>query len=468
MKVSREGIVLIKSFEGFRPRAERLEDGRWVIGYGHTRSAREGATVGEGDAELLLQYDLMPVVAAIQDNVPARLNQHQIDALASYALSVGVDAFSQSPVVRLMAEGRSDEAAAALLASNGTGLAHAPVDPVARRRAAERALFVHDPDQPVALASLLSIRPPAPVAPSPDPAASRAQAVAALLGEPDADADVAPEVEAPAQAETTAPSEPEPDPAPEATPIESGDEPSTTPQEPEESAPELEPQAEPEPQPAPQAPSATTGVDTADTAWRSSMALTMQRYSPYAGRMTGPLPGFGPATTPAPATPDADGSETSPAPPAPTTIRADSQVEEGRLLILTPPPEVASEPAVREVWSEEQRHPTPEAEEDEAVLFGDELTPEASLQVLRHEDIEPANPNRFDWSETGAFLGMGAVGLVAVGASVAGFNLASEQIAARAFDETTMVSWVLALIGALCVGVAAFNLYLRWDRRDRD
>ena len=43
LKISREGIVLIKSFEGFRPRAIRREDGGWVIGYGHTLSAREGA-----------------------------------------------------------------------------------------------------------------------------------------------------------------------------------------------------------------------------------------------------------------------------------------------------------------------------------------------------------------------------------------------------------------------------------------
>ena len=62
LKVSREGVVLIKSFEGFRPHAVRGGDGRWVIGYGHTASAREGLSVGEQDAELLLQYDLLPVV----------------------------------------------------------------------------------------------------------------------------------------------------------------------------------------------------------------------------------------------------------------------------------------------------------------------------------------------------------------------------------------------------------------------
>ena len=47
LKVSREGMVLIKSFEGFRPRAVQDDDDRWVIGYGHTASAREGLTISE-------------------------------------------------------------------------------------------------------------------------------------------------------------------------------------------------------------------------------------------------------------------------------------------------------------------------------------------------------------------------------------------------------------------------------------
>jgi hypothetical protein len=63
--VSREGVLLIKSFEGFRPRAMQRSDGRWVIGYGHTQSAREGARVSEAEAELLMQYDLIPVVQAV-------------------------------------------------------------------------------------------------------------------------------------------------------------------------------------------------------------------------------------------------------------------------------------------------------------------------------------------------------------------------------------------------------------------
>ncbi|RZJ38570.1 MAG: hypothetical protein EON86_15550 [Brevundimonas sp.] len=98
LKVSRAGIVLIKSFESFRPRAVQRADGRWVIGYGHTASAREGLTVGEQDAELLLQYDLLPVAKALNEDVEAALNQHQFDALASFAVSVASTSSTPWPV----------------------------------------------------------------------------------------------------------------------------------------------------------------------------------------------------------------------------------------------------------------------------------------------------------------------------------------------------------------------------------
>jgi len=66
-KISPAGIELIKSFEGYRRRAAQLADGRWTIGYGHTKSAREGAEVSEADATALLLYDLMAVTSAVND-----------------------------------------------------------------------------------------------------------------------------------------------------------------------------------------------------------------------------------------------------------------------------------------------------------------------------------------------------------------------------------------------------------------
>ena len=104
-KVSRAGVILIKSFEGFRPRTVRRRDGVPVIGYGHVKSARPGATITEAEAELLLQYDLLPIVEVINSRVSIPLNQHQFDALASLIFSVGVQRFESSDVLEQLNAG---------------------------------------------------------------------------------------------------------------------------------------------------------------------------------------------------------------------------------------------------------------------------------------------------------------------------------------------------------------------------
>ncbi|QCQ98707.1 lysozyme [Brevundimonas sp. SGAir0440] len=151
-KVSREGVLLIKSFEGFRPRAMQRSDGRWVIGYGHTQSAREGARVSEAEAELLMQYDLIPVVKAVTDHVRVPLNQHQFDALASFAFSIGADRFAASDVVEQLNAGSARQASASMSAWADEAAAETPT----RRRSAEHALFNAAPGAPLTLADLLA------------------------------------------------------------------------------------------------------------------------------------------------------------------------------------------------------------------------------------------------------------------------------------------------------------------------
>ena len=56
LRVTPATIELIKRYEGLRERAARRSDGVWVIGYGHTRYARDGAQVTEKDAEACLLY----------------------------------------------------------------------------------------------------------------------------------------------------------------------------------------------------------------------------------------------------------------------------------------------------------------------------------------------------------------------------------------------------------------------------
>ena len=143
-KVSRQGLALIEAFEGLRQTAARLSDGRWTIGYGHAKSAREGAHVSPQDAEALLLFDLMPVVEAVNGLIFTPLNQNQFDALCAFVFNVGVDAFRQSDVLKRVNEGRLTEAACEidLWRKGEVGGDPLVLDGLVRRRTAEKALFL--------------------------------------------------------------------------------------------------------------------------------------------------------------------------------------------------------------------------------------------------------------------------------------------------------------------------------------
>lgn len=147
-RVSRSGIELIKRFEGFRRSAARLEDGRWTVGYGHVKFAREGVELTEKDAEALLVYDLIEVAGAVNDLTFAPLTQNQFDALVSFAFNIGVDKFKSSSVLRRVNEGELAKAAFSLEVWRRAPFEGEPlvVDALVRRRAAEKGLFLTPDD----------------------------------------------------------------------------------------------------------------------------------------------------------------------------------------------------------------------------------------------------------------------------------------------------------------------------------
>src|SRR5690606_35948928 len=91
------------------------------------------------------------------------------------------------------------------------------------------------------------------------------------------------------------------------------------------------------------------------------------------------------------------------------------------VLVLTPPPEVPTEPA----RTEAEPTPTESAEPEQAPLFEATTQAEPVLQI-RMEDEEPATEGRaFRWSETASYAAAGLVGLVAFGAGIVGFQMAA-------------------------------------------
>ncbi len=145
--VSEAGLQLLMSFEGCRHYAARLADGRWTIGYGHTRSARKGAVVTQADARALLVYDLMEVSAAIETLALTPLNQNQFDALACFAFNIGLDNFSQSAVLQLVNANAMLAAAHAIEQWREAEIDGevVVVGGLVRRRAAEKVLFLAPP-----------------------------------------------------------------------------------------------------------------------------------------------------------------------------------------------------------------------------------------------------------------------------------------------------------------------------------
>lgn len=144
LKASRAAIEMIKRFEGFRRAAAQLPDGRWMIGFGHTKTARAGVDISEADAEALLLYDLIEVQAAINDAIFTPLTQNQFDALVAFAFNIGVDNFRKSSVLRRINEGNLVQAACAIEMWRKADLdgERLVVDALVRRRSAEKTLFL--------------------------------------------------------------------------------------------------------------------------------------------------------------------------------------------------------------------------------------------------------------------------------------------------------------------------------------
>ena len=147
MRTSQAGLDVIKAFEGFRARSEALPNGRWIIGYGHMRRARQGIRVSEMEAEAILrEYDLPPVERYVMRCVLAPMSQNEFDALVSLAFNIGPKAFASSDVVAGINGGNRLDAAQAFdhWRRAKIGGRVQIVDALVRRRAAEKALFLND------------------------------------------------------------------------------------------------------------------------------------------------------------------------------------------------------------------------------------------------------------------------------------------------------------------------------------
>lgn len=140
MKTSQAGIDLIKEFEGVRLAAYRCPAGVPTIGYGHTKGVEMGDTVTVIEAEELLREDLEVFENGVNKLVEVPLEQHQFDALVSFAFNLGLGNLKNSTLLRLLNQGLYTDAANQLTRWNRAG--GQVLAGLVRRRSAERRMFL--------------------------------------------------------------------------------------------------------------------------------------------------------------------------------------------------------------------------------------------------------------------------------------------------------------------------------------
>ncbi len=140
MKISQEGISLIKKFEGCKLTAYQCSAGVWTIGYGHTKGVTEDTKITQEEAEEMLVEELHEYESYINDFVTAPLSQNQFDALVSWVYNLGPANLKSSTLLRVLNEGKYNEVPAQIRRWNKAG--GEVLQGLIRRREAEALLFL--------------------------------------------------------------------------------------------------------------------------------------------------------------------------------------------------------------------------------------------------------------------------------------------------------------------------------------
>ncbi len=145
MRMTEQGIALIKAFEGFRDRAYRDPAGILTIGYGHTSAAgapqvTTGLRMSEREAEAVLRDDVGKFSKEVVRLLRVELSDQQFSALVSFTYNVGSENLQRSSV--LEAINKKDFASVPRRLALWTKAAGRVLPGLVKRRAAEAALFV--------------------------------------------------------------------------------------------------------------------------------------------------------------------------------------------------------------------------------------------------------------------------------------------------------------------------------------
>ncbi|BAP37179.1 hypothetical protein AS4_22390 [Acinetobacter guillouiae] len=144
-QVSPQGVDLICGFEGLELKAYDDGVGVCTIGYGttiypHGKAVQYGDTCTIEQAKTYMQYDIRRFEQAVSAAVNVPLNQNQFDALVSLSYNIGIGAFKNSTLLKLL--NASDYYAASHQFDVWIKAGGKTVQGLVNRRAVEKTLFL--------------------------------------------------------------------------------------------------------------------------------------------------------------------------------------------------------------------------------------------------------------------------------------------------------------------------------------
>lgn len=139
--INKDGLDLVKGFEGLKLESYLCPAKVWTIGYGST-----GSDVGPGltwtleQAEARLKKDLETFEKGVENLVKVKITDNQFSALVCFTYNVGLGAFGRSTLLKTLNAGNHQDAANEFLRWNKAG--GKELAGLTRRRQAERELFL--------------------------------------------------------------------------------------------------------------------------------------------------------------------------------------------------------------------------------------------------------------------------------------------------------------------------------------
>lgn len=93
MNISKNGLELIKHFEGLSLKAYKCPAGINTIGYGHTNKVKITDVISLDEANAFLLIDLRQSENLVNSNIKVKISQSEFDALVSLAFNLTLKSF---------------------------------------------------------------------------------------------------------------------------------------------------------------------------------------------------------------------------------------------------------------------------------------------------------------------------------------------------------------------------------------